>query len=196
RRTGGDGRPGRRGGVRRFARSLPDFQGLPGVPSVRRHRIEETGLGNPGPLVEIICHPAWGAALKPDDVALLKGLLEVQPAAARNQPSTELDLTVIEQAQDAAPAVASPPSQPGIPIHIHDGLPPQVRDLDEVMPAELLNIRVSANDIASRLRAGDPAAGRALQDLTQALQLYGEAAASVELKSLEQIAALARLNLL
>ncbi len=175
----------------------PDWEILGRWPRALRAYLEAPADdARSGALIEIICHPAWGAALKPDDVALLKGLLEVQPAAARNQPSTELDLTVIEQAQDAAPAVASPPSQPGIAIHIHDGLPPQVRELYEVMAAELLNIRVAANDIASRLRAGDPAAGRALQDLTQALQLYGEAAASVELKSLEQIAALARLNLL
>lgn len=150
-------------------------------------------------LLQIICHPAWGAALKSDDVAMLKGLLDVPIAVTGTQPSTELELTDLTQTHADAPVieVGRPREKPA--SHLHAQLPPQIRELFEIMVAELLKIRESMQNIMAQVRGNglntEPM-NRALQDLALTLQLYGEAATSVDLKSVGEIIALARTNLL
>jgi chemosensory pili system protein ChpA (sensor histidine kinase/response regulator) len=149
-------------------------------------------------LLQVICHPTWGAVLKPDDVAMLKGLLDVQTAVSGSQPSTELDLAELTQTHEDMPAapVKQAPEKPA--VHIHAQLPPEILELFEIMVAELLNIRESMRNFMAQLRGTDldaEPATRALQDLACALQLYGEAVISVDLKSLGEIVALARANL-
>ncbi|HTT07915.1 MAG TPA: response regulator [Gammaproteobacteria bacterium] len=176
-----------------------DWEAMARWPQVLRDYLEAPTVGGrKEALLQIVSHPGWGASLKSDDVAMLKGLLDVQPASSRNQPSTELDLTVLEQTQEDTPVVEAAPAQEKARIHIHDGLPPQIRELYEVMASEMLNIRDSTATVMNQLRGEDVDAGaisQSLQDLAASLQLYGDAVGSVDMKGLGEIVALARANL-
>jgi len=156
--------------------------------AVRNYLLQPESDGSKETLIQLVCYPAWGAAISADDGAMLKGLLEIHIDPAGAKPaSTELDL-------ENLPGTSAPPgdvTDQSLPdIHINEALPAQLRELIGIMVTELLNIRTSIQHVKSILISDRPdtaTISQAWQEISRTLGFYSDAVSSIDFHALGAI---------
>ncbi|MGH8119162.1 MAG: Hpt domain-containing protein, partial [Gammaproteobacteria bacterium] len=148
-------------------------------------------------LMQFLCYPAWGSSITADIADLLKAMLDIVPDATR-APSgavTELDRVAATPDQVAVETGA----WDGIDTTISKDLAPQLRELIEIMIAELQNIKGSMRKVLRIYGTTATAGGSieaAVHELSMNLEFYGAAVQSVEFTGLGEVVAHARRNVL
>lgn len=166
-------------------------------PETVRNYLQAPGSDeNKEALIQLVCYPAWGAAISADNATMLKGLLDIHidPAAVR-PASTELDLDGLAEAESTPSAAAGPTAQE---IKINDALPAQLRELIGIMITELLNIRGSLQQARALLESGQPdqeLLTQSLHHISQTLEFYSDAVTSIDFHGLGAIVTHVRDNL-
>lgn len=148
-------------------------------------------------LMQLLCHPAWGSSITTDTADLLQAMLDIVPDAthASTGAVTELDVALAEP----APGAAEVDTWDGLDISISTDIPPQLRELIEIMIAELKNLNSSIRNLLRAYGTDNTKGGRietALRELSMNMEFYGAAVQSVEFHGLGEVVTHTRQNIL
>jgi chemosensory pili system protein ChpA (sensor histidine kinase/response regulator) len=148
-------------------------------------------------LMQLLRYPAWGSSVSTDTVELLKTMLDIVPDTTKKSAGaiTELDLLAADTPADEDKKGA----WDGMDTSISKDLPPQLRELIEIMIAELGNIHQSIGNLLALYNTKGTDGTRikaALHDLSQNLEFYGEAVKSIDFRGLAEVALHTRQNVM
>jgi chemotaxis protein histidine kinase CheA/ActR/RegA family two-component response regulator len=186
--------------------SLPDKGGVPNTslaealgkwPGCLIDYIEDPSTIHKNTLMQLLCHPAWGSAIDTDTTELLKAMLDIVPATTKTSASaiTDLDFTAADGPSDESATGA----WDSLDTTVSKDAPPQLRELLEIMIAELGNIHQSIGNLMVLYNTqgqGDERIEKALHELSQSLEFYSEAVRSIEFAGLAEVVLYTRQNIM
>ena len=160
-----------------------DYLLLTGWPDIVQAYIESPEVESvKAALIEHLCHPAWGKVIDADTAELLKNMLDMPVLDA--SVSSSRQVTELEIDSDATP-------DDEINVEVSENLPVHIRELLELLIAELLSHRESILKSTSWVMGDNPDPD-AIQDsfkgLEKQLGRFADAAETIGFQGLSQIA--------
>jgi chemotaxis protein histidine kinase CheA/ActR/RegA family two-component response regulator len=148
-------------------------------------------------LMQLLCHPAWGSAIDTGTTELIKAMLDIVPATTKTSAGAiaDLDLTAADGPGDESPTSA----WDSMDTTVSKDVSPQLRELLEIMIAELGNIHQSIGNLMVLYNTQDQDDERietALHELSQSLEFYSEAVRSIEFTGLAEVVLHTRQNVM